>query len=240
VTAFEVLRPHTQLKITANTVVEILPSFSGLENLKQQCSATWEDLGADNVLNAFAEFLTPTPATTVPRTVVELARTATRDRTPFEAAEAICLAIRDHLDYVPGVTTVHTPAAEAWEHKRGVCQDMAHLALGALRAVGIPARYVSGYLHPKAQSAIGETVNGESHAWVEFWAGDFAHTSMSHDSVRNPRWVGYDPTNRKFAGTDHIVVGRGRDYYDVPPLKGVYSGSPDSSQAVTVQITRIA
>lgn len=240
VAAFEVLRPHKQLKITANSVVEILPSFSDFEQLRMQCSATWEDLAGDNVLDAFAEFLTVTPATDVPKAVVDLARTASHGLEPFQAAEAICLAIRDHLEYVPGATTVHTPASEAWQHKRGVCQDMAHLSLGALRAVGIPARYVSGYLHPMAESAIGETVNGESHAWIEFWAGDYAHTGWSHDWAKSHTWVGYDPTNRKFAGTDHIVVGRGRDYGDVPPLKGIYAGSPDSAMEVTVEITRIA
>jgi len=133
--------------------------------------------------------------------------------------------LRDQLEYVPGATSVHTSAVEAWEVKRGVCQDMAHICIGALRAIGIPARYVSGYLLPNAKAEIGERVKGDSHAWLEFWAGD---------------WIGYDPTNRKFVGTDHIVVARGREYSDVPPLKGVYAGAAESQLSVTVEMTRLA
>jgi len=154
-----------------------------------------------------------------------LARSVAEGLDPVPAAEAVCVALRDQLEYVPGATTVHTSATEAWDAKRGVCQDMAHLCIGALRDLGIPARYVSGYLHPKLEAEIGEKVRGDSHAWLEFWAGD---------------WIGYDPTNRKFAGLDHIVVARGREYADVPPLKGVYAGAPESQLSVTVEMTRLA
>jgi transglutaminase-like putative cysteine protease len=91
-----------------------------------------------------------------------------------------------------------------------------------LRSVGIPARYVSGYLHPVAEAAVGETVMGESHAWVEWWAGDYQ---------------GYDPTNDRVVGDRHVIVGRGRDYNDVPPLRGVYDGPPTSRQSVGVELT---
>ena len=97
------------------------------------------------------------------------------------------------------------------------------MALGALRSVGIPARYVSGYLHPKPQAAIGETVTGESHAWVEWFCGD---------------WRGYDPTNLIDIGDRHVGVGRGRDYNDIAPLRGVYAGSGGSQLFVKVEITR--
>jgi transglutaminase-like putative cysteine protease len=124
-----------------------------------------------------------------------------------------------------GVTGVHTTAAEAWSGRRGVCQDIAHLALGALRSVGIPARYVSGYLHPKPDAAIGETVAGESHAWVEWFCGS---------------WRGFDPTNLIDIGDRHVTVGHGRDYNDVAPLRGIYAGPSSSSLFVTVEITREA
>ncbi|HWJ85745.1 MAG TPA: transglutaminase family protein, partial [Cellulomonas sp.] len=132
-------------------------------------------------------------------------------------------ALRDHLDYIPGATSVHTPAAEAWAARAGVCQDVAHLAVGALRALGIPARYVSGYLHPDQDSEVGQTVSGESHAWVEWWAGD---------------WVPFDPTNRIPAGSHHVVLARGRSYDDVPPLRGIYAGRGTQELAVAVEITR--
>jgi transglutaminase-like putative cysteine protease len=94
-----------------------------------------------------------------------------------------------------------------------------------LRSVGIPARYVSGYLYPKSDAPVGDTVAGQSHAWVEWWCGD---------------WAGFDPTNGSVTGQQHVVVARGRDYDDVTPLKGVYHGAPSTGLGVTVEITRLA
>jgi transglutaminase-like putative cysteine protease len=130
------------------------------------------------------------------------------------------------MSYVPGSTGVQTSAAEAWSARSGVCQDYAHLVVGALRHVGLPARYVSGYLHPKASAALGESVVGESHAWVEWWLGE---------------WVAHDPTNSTMVSDRHVVVGMGRDYRDVPPIKGIVAGSPVTTDLeVKVEITRLA
>jgi transglutaminase-like putative cysteine protease len=118
---------------------------------------------------------------------------------------------------------VQSTAREAWEQGRGVCQDITHIVIGALRHVGIPARYVSGYLHPKPNAAVGETVTGESHAWVEWFCGE---------------WRGWDPTNLIDIGDRHVLVGRGRDYRDVSPLRGIYAGPFRSKLFVRVEITR--
>ena len=107
----------------------------------------------------------------------------------------------------------------------GVCQDMAHLTVSLLREVGLPARYVSGYVHPMAAAGPGDEMEGESHAWVEYWVG---------------QWVGCDPTNLAQVGERHVVVAAGRDYGDVPPLKGIYRGAPNSRMQVTVTVTRLA
>ena len=222
VTAFEILRPHTQLKIVAEALVEASGYSAGGRPAGDV--PAWEDLASEAVLDAHAAFLAESPVTMPPPDLAALALAAAGGLDPDGAAEAICLSVRDRLEYVPGVTTVHTPADEAWEARKGVCQDMAHLALGALRSVGIPARDGSGYVHPEPDAGIGEAVQGESHAWVEWWTGE---------------WVGYDPTNRTFVGGDHVVVGRGREYGDVPPFKGVYAGAGSSTLAVTVEITRI-
>ena len=120
---------------------------------------------------------------------------------------------------------MHSLATEAWNTKIGVCQDFAHVTLGALRAVGIPARYVSGYLHPAKEPKIGEKVVGESHAWVEWFSGD---------------WYGYDPTNMLEIAERHVLIARGRDYRDVSPLRGVYAGAGANGVFVTVEITREA
>ncbi|MFJ4105973.1 transglutaminase family protein [Oerskovia enterophila] len=219
VTAFEVLEPHRRLTIVATATVEVAPPPGG------GGQATWEELGGEDVVDAQAAYLTDSATTAVPDDVAALALDVAAGLDPESAAEAICLALRDRLDYVPGVTTAHTPAAEAWLARKGVCQDMAHLCAGALRSVGIPARYVSGYLYPVTDGVVGETVTGESHAWIEWWTG---------------AWRGYDPTNRRRAGLDHVVLGRGREYEDVAPLKGVYAGAAASDLEVTVEITRTA
>lgn len=129
------------------------------------------------------------------------------------------------VEHVPGVTAVHTPGIEAWRVRKGVCQDMAHLTVGALRSVGIPTRYVSGYLHPEHTGEIGITVTRESHAWVEWWVG---------------HWVGHDPTNEIDVGAHHVVLGRGREYQDVAPIRGIHAGRGTQSLDVQVRITREA
>lgn len=219
VTAFEVLAPHTSLVLTAEHVVEVV------ERPSSAPPVGWDVLHGPEVRDRLAEHLADTATTDAPPEVVDIARRAAAGRDPADAAEAVCLAVRDELEYIPGVTTVHTPAAEAWVTRTGVCQDMAHLALGALRAVGLPARYVSGYLNPDSSGRVGATVTGESHAWVEWWTGE---------------WTGYDPTNRVRAGEHHVVLGRGRCYDDVPPLRGIYAGPQTQDLVVEVRITREA
>jgi len=222
VAAFEVLTPHHELSITANSVVEVRVPQA------QAGSGDWEGLvRASRSGTATMEQLAQTRLTAPPADVVDLAeRVAAHHRDPSAAALAICTAVGEALEYVPGVTSVHSSGADAWAHRKGVCQDIAHVALGALRSVGIPARYVSGYLHPIEDAEIGETVSGESHAWVEWFSPS--------------GWRGFDPTNGIEIGDRHVLVGRGRDYDDVPPLRGVYAGSFGSTLFVSVEITREA
>jgi transglutaminase-like putative cysteine protease len=221
VSSFEILSPHRELSLAATSLVEVRDRPHPDHRLE------WTAL-ADEIESAteFVEQLAQTGRTRPPKEVAELAAAivATAD-SPCAAALAICTAIGERIEYMPGVTGVHTTAAEAWEHKKGVCQDITHLSIGALRSVGIPARYVSGYLHPKPNAAIGEMVKGESHAWVEWFCG---------------AWNGYDPTNLLEIGDRHVTVGRGRDYGDVAPLRGVYAGPFKSKLFVTVEITREA
>ena len=170
------------------------------------------------------DFLAPSRYVPVTDALTELAAAADGDADARATAIALMGAVRGAMTYERGTTDVHTTATEALGDGRGVCQDFAHLAIGALRAVDIPARYVSGYLHPKRDAAIGEKVRGESHAWVEWWTGD---------------WFGFDPTNDREVGDHHVVVGRGREYGDVPPLTGVVAGSTKTLN-VTVDITQQA
>ena len=219
VSSFEILTPHRELALTATSLVEVRPRQHPGHPLD------WDQLVAlSERASEFVEQRVQTRRTAPPADVVALAREiADSFLSPCEAAEQICIAIGNAVEYMAGVTAVTTTAAEAWAHRKGVCQDIAHLAIGALRSVGIPARYVSGYLHPKPNAAVGETVMGESHAWVEWYCGT---------------WRGYDPTNLIDIGDGHVTVGHGRDYNDVPPLRGVYAGPFKSALFVRVEITR--
>ncbi|CAN5390461.1 transglutaminase family protein [soil metagenome] len=222
VSSFEILTPHKELSLSATSLVEVRP------RAHEEISQTWAELSvAVEKTTETVEQLKQTRRTNPPVEVAELARTiAAQHPDACAAALAISTAVGEAMEYMQGVTGVHSTAAEAWAERKGVCQDIAHLALGALRSVGIPARYVSGYLHPKPNAAIGETVAGESHAWVEWFCGD--------------EWRGFDPTNLIDIGDRHVLVGRGRDYNDVPPLRGVYAGPFGSTLFVKVEITREA
>lgn len=217
VTAFEVLRPHRDLTVTATSRVEVMPER------EQPEPSGWDDLQGPVLTDLLAEYLANSPVTAPEPDLVDFAREAAGRLDPEGAARAICSHLHEKVQYVPGATTVHTPAAHAWADRSGVCQDFAHLAIGALRSVGIPARYVSGYLHPRGDAALGEAVPGESHAWVEWWAGS---------------WRGYDPTNDSPVGAHHVVVARAREYYDVMPVAGVFTGA-DSELSVSVEVTRV-
>ncbi|WP_243076503.1 transglutaminase family protein [Microbacterium sp. SS28] len=221
VAAFDVLSPHADLKITARSLVEVRPR--PLEHI----DLTWDRLGTEIGRSIeTVEQLSQSHRTKPHPEVAEIARSiAGQHDHPGRAAHAIAATIGDAVEYMHGITGVHSTASEAWEARKGVCQDMAHITLGALREVGIPARYVSGYLHPKANADVGQAVAGESHAWIEWFAGD---------------WQGFDPTNNIEIGDRHVLVGRGRDYNDVPPLRGVYAGPFKGHLHVKVTITREA
>ncbi|RKR88559.1 transglutaminase-like putative cysteine protease [Micromonospora pisi] len=222
VTAFDVHSPHEALQVTAASTVETLPAG---DLLPPGGGATWADLGRPEHVDRWHELLLPTPRTALDEELTALAEIARAGHsTPHATALALCEQIREEVAYTAGATGVQTDAVQAWRQRKGVCQDHSHLLVGLLRAAGIPARYVSGYLHPSPSASIGEAVTGQSHAWVEWWVG---------------RWTGFDPTNGIPVGERHVVVGRGREYGDVPPLKGVYSGPENTGQGVEVTITRL-
>ena len=219
VSSFEILTPHRELSLRATSLVEVRDREHGSHTVG------WDELPEAIVRQVQCVEQTHQTRLTEPSDeVVQLARQIADDAYgPCDAAQKICEAIGDAVEYMQGVTGVHSTAKEAWAERKGVCQDITHIAIGAIRSVGIPARYVSGYLHPKPSAAIGETVTGESHAWVEWFCGE---------------WRGWDPTNLIDIGDRHVLVGRGRDYNDVAPLRGVYAGPFRSELFVKVEITR--
>ncbi|MDQ1403642.1 MAG: hypothetical protein QOG03_1958 [Actinomycetota bacterium] len=218
--AFDTHVPHDELVVTATSVVDTADEMS-----TDGLVMSWDGLGDDAIKDRFYEYLAWTDSTRPDKALADAAaELAASAPDPVAALSGVTDLIRAHLAYERGATSVSTSAAEAFQHRRGVCQDFVHVALTLLRAMGIPARYVSGYLHPNPEAAVGEPVVGESHAWVEAWVGD---------------WVAFDPTNTTPVGPRHVLVARGRDYRDVTPLKGVYSGAPMSVPTVAVELTRL-
>lgn len=218
VDAFEVHGAHDELSVTGTSVVETSEE-------PPPPKSSWAVLRDRPASERLDELMAPTAYVPLIPELVEamVARADVAD--PVEAVQTAMAWVGERLHYVPGATNVNTTAADALALGAGVCQDYAHLALGALRAMGIPARYVSGYIHPSPDAAVGDVVEGQSHAWIEAWVGG---------------WWGIDPTHGGGVGKRHVVVGRGRDYADVLPLKGVYHGGPPAALTVGVEFIRLA
>lgn len=219
VTAFDLHAPHIELEVSSSSVVETDKAEAPAANVG------WSDLESEKVLDRYQEVLTPTPYTPESKRLSRVARQLAKGHDPHQAVLAVVDWVRSELQYVPGTTGVHSSGLDALQEGKGVCQDFAHLSLILLRAMGIPARYVSGYLHPKADAEIGEAVQGESHAWFQAWTGSWWH---------------YDPTNDTEINEQYISVGSGRSYADVTPLKGIYLGQGSSELDVVVEMTRLA
>lgn len=220
VEAFDIHEPHRVLEIVAVSTVETPGGHPAAPGI------SWEEMNAPTVKDRFCEFLVPSEFVDdawLDPSRVELLERLRALPTPKDAMDAVVAEVYSHIRYTPGVTSVSTTAAEAWASGEGVCQDFSHASLSLLRSIGIPARYVSGYLHTE-EEAIGETVLGESHAWIEAWCGG---------------WEAFDPTNDRRVASAHVKVASGRDYRDVPPLKGLYAGGGSEDLGVVVEITQL-
>jgi transglutaminase-like putative cysteine protease len=218
---FDLHQPHDRLEIVARSVVE-----TGADERHEPPagSHSWAPLDDPAFRDRFAETLAPTQRTPHDPDLVAVAAQLRASCTPADAHLAVAQWVRQAMSYQKGTTGVHTTAVEAWRAGQGVCQDFAHVALVLLRAVGVPARYVSGY-QMRLTTEVGQTVQGESHAWIEAWV--------------DGAWLGHDPTNGRPVGVDHVLVATGRDYGDVSPLIGIYAGGGASELTVTVEITRL-
>ena len=218
---FDLHVPHTELSVVAKTVVETGVTHMGPGD------ATWDELASEAVRDRFYELLVPTQIVGFDDEALVAVAEEIRSSaaTPTAAVEATVGFVNDRLTYEQGFTGVATTAPEVLAAGRGVCQDFAHLSLALLRAMGIPAWYVSGYLHPADEPEVGEASVGESHAWVAAWTGAV--------------WP-LDPTSLAPVFDRHVRVAAGRDYHDVPPFRGVYAGGGAQELAVSVEVTRQA
>ncbi len=198
VTAFDLHAPHTELEVTSSSVVETDSGEAAIDAL------SWEEMKSEAVIDRFDEVLGPTGYTPHSKRIRRVGERIAKYHEPAEAVVAAAQWAHSELEYVAGTTGVHSSGLDALREGKGVCQDFAHLSLIVLRSMGIPARYVSGYLHPKKKAGVGDTIDGQSHAWIQAWTGG---------------WWNYDPTNDTAINEQYISVGVGRDYADVTPAE---------------------
>ncbi len=233
VEAFGVIPRHDRLDVVAEISVETFPST--------EPAAPPTPIGALAVDEAFHEYAGPSRLTGGGATLSELARSVVEGaETAEETGRTIADWVGRSVAYSPGSTTVETSVEEVMDRRVGVCQDFAHLTVALSRAVGLPARYVSGYLfarrddagsganadgthEPKTEAA--DAVRVQTHAWVEI-------------AVAPGRWQALDPTNGRDVGERHVKIGHGRDYFDVTPFHGSFSGSADPTLVSSVDIRR--
>lgn len=219
---FEVTEPHDSLEVVANSVVE---TFSDVRNYS--VSSSFKSLAGLDRDERYYDFLNASKRVELIPMIEHEAKELVDPMGDVQAeAERIMAFIFNQFEYAPGATQVESTVSEVFAHKCGVCQDFAHLMIALCRAVGVPARYVSGYFYVE-NAVIGSAAdNTASHAWVECFLPAIG-------------WVGYDPTHNRRVDATYIKVAIGRDYVDVRPLAGTFRGESQADMEVAVQINRI-
>lgn len=215
---FSVIMPITELTIQSDIEIEILPAAIPETNFPIQ--EQWEKLNELREQFPYMDFMMLENFEKENEVAAVIQGLVDFSLTPFETAQILSKYVYDNFEYRKGVTTVETGADEIWRLKAGVCQDFAHILLVMLRRVGIPARYVSGYICPKGQELRGE---GATHAWVEVCVPFYG-------------WIGVDPTNNCIASNRHVRLAIGRHFTDCTPVKGTYKGSSEHTLEVSVSI----
>lgn len=221
---FNLLEPHDHMEITAVSEVETTNAIS--------CGPESEP-DPRPYQERWLEFLQWSPG--VPELKeygsIEIPRILSMDMDDIEFGHGLyemACYFYNTFRFDPDVTHVHSSPKELFDHGGGVCQDMAHAMIGVLRQMGIPSRYVSGYVFDPAQDDMGEHVRGAAatHAWVQAWHEDYG-------------WMGVDPTNEKLVDWQYVRTAIGRDYFDVPPNRGVFNGAADQTVDIAVYIDLI-
>ncbi len=219
---FDIPGRHSRLTIIADAVVEIAPANDLPECLPDRA---WDDLDAAAATGEwwetlqFSRFARETPLLAALAAEIHWQR----EGDPLTLLRRLNYALFHEFTYAPRTTHVDSPIDDALKARAGVCQDLAHIMIALARRIGIPCRYVSGYLSPRRDGR-DRSLEGATHAWAEAFLPTLG-------------WVGFDPTNDVLAGERHIRVAVGRDYADVPPTRGVFRGESGSELGVLVTIS---
>jgi transglutaminase-like putative cysteine protease len=231
VSSFVLHEAHTMLNVTATSVVEVDDHAAALSLFSEQAWETVRDAAHSGAVGyEVSQFLLDSPLVEARDSYLDYARASFPARGGIlEAISSLTHRIHSDFEYKPGSTMVSTPLAEVFEQRSGVCQDFAHVQIACLRAVGIPARYVSGYLEtdppPGKPKLTG--VDG-SHAWLAVFVPDTG-------------WIAVDPTNDQLINGRYVTTAVGRDYSDVPPMQGViYTDGKTEKLEVKVDVTALS
>jgi transglutaminase-like putative cysteine protease len=229
VTRVEFDHPHQRLEVSTDMEVEVYPR----PPVDTEDTHSWERTAAElsyrscgpgrETLEA-CRFRHESPYVRIKRQFTDYAADCfTRERPILACAAALMSKLHEEFRYAPGETTIATPLTEILQSRRGVCQDFSHLMIACLRARGLAARYVSGYIRQIESDPNALVGWGASHAWVAVYAPPFG-------------WFELDPTNDTYVGSDHVSVAWGRDFGDVSPLRGIILGGGSHSLSVGVKV----
>ena len=222
---FTIQEIHRRLEVVTKSRVTLRPVPAGPE------SPAWEDVAklfrdpvSPEVVAPY-EFFFDSPHVAAAPELAAYAAESFRPGVPLLAgAAALTRRIHEDFKYDPKATTIATPLEEVWKKRRGVCQDFAHLAIACLRSLGLPARYVSGYLRTHAAPGRARLVGADaSHAWFAIFCPGTG-------------WVDFDPTNNVRPGVEHITLAYGRDFGDVSPVAGILTGGGSHQVRVSVDV----
>ena len=218
--------PHSDLIVTATSEIEVVPQEPPLAALTAPWDTIWRRLQSSTDRDSLEvyQYAFDSPFTWSENAEAFARESFSPGRPVLEGALELMGRIYSEFTYEGGVTDIHTPVDQVLADRQGVCQDFAHVQIAALRAMGLPARYVSGYIRTYPPEGEDRLVGADaSHAWVSVWVPDYG-------------WVDLDPTNNQVPSYEHITVAWGRDYGDVSPINGMVVGGGAHEVGVSVDV----
>ena len=231
-TRFSIQQPHNELKVVAKSYIE--RNYQAIT--KRYQSAACQDMTMSKAIKQMEalnpecldarQYVLESPLIRKISSEVRAygSESFSANRSVFDAAFELTKRIYTDFQFVPGFSDVATPLHTVFKEKKGVCQDFAQIAIACIRSVGLPARYMSGYIETIPPDGQEKLIGADaSHAWFSIYIPEFG-------------WVDFDPTNNLIPENQHLVVAWGRDYYDVPPLKGVIYSNGNNEMSVSVDI----
>ena len=227
---FSIEKEHRELTVQVTSEVERIVSNQVMDIIHTKLS--WEETAMlkespQNDLLEIRQYIFETPMTAHDEQILQYTmKSFTPGRPLFEATQDLTQRIFRDFEYKPGHTTVATPLGVLMKERKGVCQDFAHLAISCLRSVGIPARYISGYIETLSPAGVEKLIGVDaSHAWFSVF-------------MPEKGWTDFDPTNNCLVSDQHITIGWGRDYADIAPLEGIILSSGSHELTVSVDVKR--